>query len=110
MQRKRVLSRAYYESDSEFERDVDQVAKVLGTEGKRQLLLSLLRECRGCGQAPSFDNTKYDVKVVRGAFSRKMVCTVCQRDVPIATSECQSIGRIVTLWNTTPLTIEGCHV
>lgn len=110
MQRKQVLSRANYESDSEFERDVDQVAKALGTESKRQLLFSLLRECRGCGQAPSFGNTEYGVKQLREGLQRAMSCMVCNRDVPISTTECQSLGRIVTLWNTTPLTIEACRV
>lgn len=109
MQGKRVLSRANYENDSEFERDVDQVANVLGAEAKRQLLFSLLRECRGCGQDPSYGSTEYDVKRVRGVFQRKMICKICNRDVPIASTECMSVGRIVTLWNTTPLTIEGCH-
>ncbi|WP_146041262.1 hypothetical protein [Pseudomonas sp. MPR-ANC1] len=104
------MSRTNYESDSEFERDVDQVAKVLGAEGKRQLLFSLLRECRGCGQDPSYGSTEYDLKHVRGTFQRAMICKVCERDVPIKRDECMSIGRIVTLWNTTPLTIEGCHV
>jgi hypothetical protein len=109
MQRKRVLMRANYENDSEFERDVDQVAKALGTEGKRQLLFSLLRECRGCGQDPTYGTTEYGVKNVRGTFQQTMICKVCNRDVPLAKSECKSVGRIVTLWNTTPLTIEGCH-
>ncbi|WP_426237496.1 hypothetical protein [Pseudomonas sp. TWP3-2] len=101
------MSRANYENDSAFESDVDQVAKVLGTDGKRELMFSLLRECRGCGQDPSFASTEYDVKHVRGVFQRTMICKVCNREVPIASDECQSIGRIVTLWNTTPLTIEG---
>lgn len=110
MQRKRVLSRANYESDSEFERDVDNVAKMFNTDGKRQLLFSLLRQCRGCGQDPSFSNTEYDVKHARGTFQRRMICKVCEREVPISRDDSMSLGRIITLWNTTPLTIEGCHV
>lgn len=110
MQGKRVLSRAFYGDDSAFEVDVDQAAKLLGVDARRQLLFSLLHACRGCGQDPSYDTTEYDVKLVRGAFQRRMVCKLCNREVPITRDECQSLGRIVTLWNTTPLTIEAFHV
>ncbi|MDF2792334.1 MAG: hypothetical protein K0S85_87 [Pseudomonas orientalis] len=110
MQGKRVLSRAFYGNDSAFEIDVDRVAQVLGADDRRKLLFSLLNACRGCGQAPSYGTTEYDVKMVRGAFQRRMICKVCNREVPITRDECQSLGRIVTLWNTTPLTIEASHV
>jgi hypothetical protein len=110
MQVKRVLSRANYESDSEFERDVDRVAQALGVSGKRELLFSLLRQCRGCGNDAAYDNAEYQVRQAGGVFQRQMVCKVCNHAVPIQRHECESIGRIVTLWNTTPLTIEASHV
>jgi len=107
MQGKRVLNRASYENDSAFERDVDQVAKALDVPGKRELLFSLMRECRGCGNDANYETTEYDLKRISGATVRTMTCKVCDRAVPIKDNECQSIGRIVTLWNTTPLTIEA---
>jgi hypothetical protein len=110
MQVKRVLSRADYENDSAFERDVDQLAGALDVVGKRELMFSLMRECRGCGNDASYESTEYDVKHVRGGFQRKMVCRACNHIVPIDRNACQSIGRIVTLWNTTPLTIEARRV
>lgn len=109
MQGKRVLSRADYENDSAFERDVDLVANTLDVSGKRELLFSLMRECRGCGNDASYETTEYDMKRIRGATVRAMVCKGCDRVVPISKNECHSIGRIVTLWNTTPLTIEARH-
>jgi hypothetical protein len=107
MQGKRVLSRANYKNDSAFEHDVDRVAKALDASGKRELMFALMRECRGCGNDASYETTEYDVKQIRGASVRTMVCKVCDRAVLIKADECQSIGRIVTRWNTTPLTIEA---
>lgn len=103
MQGKRSFDRADYGNDSEFEHAIDQAAKPLDIAGKRHLMFSLMRQCRGCG----VDTTYGSLEVRRSqALSRlSLACKVCARAVPIDSLE--SIGRAVTLWNTTPLTIEA---
>lgn len=105
---KRLLDRASYDSDSEFERVVDEVCAQLDIAGKRELMFSLMRECRGCGNATSYDSTEQVMHVDkhRGVHNRQMRCRKCGHAVPIQ-SGTTSIGQLVTLWNNTPLTIEG---
>ncbi|QLG96672.1 hypothetical protein HZF02_32665 (plasmid) [Pseudomonas yamanorum] len=112
MPAKRLFDRASYESDSEFEHFVDEVAGALGTTGKRELMFSLMRQCRGCGNVAAYESTEHTVRVdkQRGVFQRQMECKACGHAIPIKINECHSIGRLVTLWNTTPLTIESAHV
>lgn len=106
---KRLLDRASYDTDSAFERVVDEVCAQLGAAGKRELMFSLMRQCRGCGNETTYESTEHAVHVdkQRGVFQRQMKCKSCGHGVPIQLSECNSVGRLVTLWNNTPLTIEG---
>lgn len=110
---KRLLDRASYDSDLEFEHVIDEVCTQLGVEGKRELMFSLMRQCRGCGIKTTYETTEQTVHMdkQRGVFQRQMKCKACGHGVPIQLRECNSVGRLVTLWNSTPLTIEGAvHV
>lgn len=104
---KREFDRANYEHDEDFERAIDAAAQRKSAEEKRSFLFSLLRECRGCGNQPTYET----VELCRVLQTNRsvMVCKPCQRAVEVPSRGGSSLGRVVTLWNTTPLTIEGAH-
>lgn len=105
---KSIFDRASYASDEQFERVVDRAIEKLDTDDKRKFMFLLMRECRGCGNTPTRETTrKAVVKARNGGFQHLMICKLCNRDVPIGRDELSSVGRLITLWNTTPLTIEG---
>ncbi len=102
---KREFDRANYEHDEDFERAIDAAAQRKSAEEKRSFLFSLLRECRGCGNQPTYETV--EIYGVRQSNRSVMACKSCQRTVPLPFPGSSSLGRLVTLWNTTPLTIEG---
>lgn len=110
MHGKRGLERTSFDTDQDFELAVDHAARGMGEDQKRGLLFSLLRECRGCGSQPLPETLK--AYWVRQANRSVLVCDQCQRTVDIPARGGSSLGRVVTLWNTTPLTIEreAAHV
>ncbi|NWA11925.1 hypothetical protein [Pseudomonas gingeri] len=107
MRVKNILDRASYDTDAQFERVVDACMKKLPDQEKQKLLFSLMRECRGCGHQPTYKTTAHAARNTRAGFQRYMHCLQCKREVPLTNSDVGSFGRLVTLWNTTPLTIEG---
>lgn len=110
MQGRQGLDRTSFDSDQEFERAVNFAARQMGEDQKRNLLFSLLRECRGCGNPPAPETLRmYWVRQVNRSV---LVCEQCQRSVDVPVHGGKSLGHVVTLWNTTPLTIvmEAAHV
>lgn len=103
MEATKVLKRSLYKTEEAHARAIDQLIDHVGdkfsTEDRRQLMFSLMRECRGCGVVTTHANTQMTVR-------QDMVCVCCQRAVPIPSAS-TSIGKMVSLWNSTPLTIEG---
>lgn len=107
MHGKREFDRASYETDHQFERAVDTASKTMGADEKRAFLFSLFRECRGCGAQPRFETL--EVRTIRPLNRSELVCKACLRSVDVPVGGGMSLGRVVTLWNTTPLTIEVAH-
>lgn len=112
MEATKVLKRSLYKTEEAHARAIDQLIDQVGekfsTDDKRQLMFSLLRECRGCGVVTTYANTQMTARA--GAIQhRDMVCLSCRRAVPIPSAS-TSIGKMVSLWNSTPLTIEHGHV
>ena len=103
MHAKRGLVRTSFDTDQDFELAVDEAAREMGVDQKRGLLFSLLRECRGCGSQPLPETLK--AYWVHQANRSVLTCDQCQRGVHFPLNS--SLGRLVTLWNTTPLTIES---
>lgn len=112
MQAIKLLNRALYKTEEAHAQAIDQLIDKAGekfsTDDKRQLMFSLMRDCRGCGVVATYSNTQMTARA--GAQQhRDMICLACKRPVPIPSSS-TSIGKMVSLWNSTPLTIEHGHV
>ncbi|WP_163003747.1 hypothetical protein [Pseudomonas viridiflava] len=108
MEATKVLKRSLYKTEEAHARAIDQLIDQVGekfsTDDRRQLMFSLMRECRGCGVATTHANTQMTARF--GGQQQDMVCVSCRRAVPIPSTS-TSIGKMVSLWNSTPLTIEG---
>ncbi len=105
MHGKRGLDRASYDTDIEFERAVDAAASQLDAGGQLRLMLSLMRDCRGCGAEVVPGGVE-----IRTAAQHQvswLICKACEHRVPLLPSCQASLGRVVTVWNETPLTIEA---
>lgn len=105
MHGKRGLDRASYDTDIEFERAVDAAASPLGTDEQLRLMLSLMRECRGCGTEVVPGSV--EIQTAARTQASWLTCKSCEHRVPLPLSGQISLGRVVTLWNQTPLTIEA---
>lgn len=104
MHGKRGLDRASYDTDIEFERAVDIAASQLGADGQLHLLHSLMRDCRACGA--EIEPGKVEIRSTHPMRSW-LVCIGCGHNVQLPHNGGHSLGKLVTLWNDTPLTIEA---
>lgn len=106
MHPRNIFDRREYDTDADFESVVDRAAAKLATEQKREFVYRLLRDCRGCGTETTYESINTIRMAQTGA--QHVVCKSCGHSVLLTREAEFSLGRFITLWNTTGLTIEAC--
>lgn len=105
MHARNIFDRREYETDADFEKVVDLATAQMPQEAKRDFVYSLMRDCRGCGTETTYQSVER--VYVRAQAQWHVLCKCCGHSVPLTRDSETSLGRFVTLWNTTGLTIEA---